>query len=369
MVHQVEHQLFQNHTQAACAHFSGQGLARDGVQGVFGKFEPDILKFKQALILLGNGVLGPDKNFDQRLFIQVIQDADDRQAPHKLGYQAKFDQIERLALGEQLGIALGFRDEFDRVLILLGAGTKAHGLLAHTAAYDLFQSYEGASADKEDVGGVNRGEFLVRMLAATLRRNVGDGAFQNLQQRLLHALAGDVARDGGVLVLAADLVYFINVDNAGLGAAYVAVSRLQQLEDDVLYILAYVAGLGQGGGVNDGKGNIEHARQGLRQKRLAGSRGPNQQNVALGQLYFAVALAVHVNALIVVVDRHRQLFLGLLLADDVFVEEYLDFLRLGQVVGRGCRLRLGTVVFQDGVANGHALIADIGPRIIAGRRD
>src|SRR5579859_647139 len=369
MVHQVEHQFFQNHAQAARAHFAGQGLTGDGMQGVFGEFKPDVLKFKQALILLGNGVLGPDKDFDQCGFIQVVQDTDDRQTSHKLGYQAELDQVQRLALGEQFGIALGFRNKLDRVFIFLVAGAEAHGLLAHAAANNLFQPYKGASADKQDVGRVYRGEFLVRMLAATLRRNVGDGAFQNLQQRLLHAFAGDVARDRGVLVLAADLIYFINVDDAGLGTAYIAISRLQQLEDDVFYVLTHVPGFGEGGGVYDGKGDIEHARQGLRQQRLAGPGWSNQQNIAFGQLHFAIALAVHVNALVVVVDRDRQFFLGLLLADDVFVEEYLDLLRFGQMVGRGCRLRLSAVVFQNRVADGHALVADIGPRIIAGRRD
>ena len=63
------------------------------------------------------------------------------------------------------------------------------------------------------------GEFLVRMLASALRRNVGDRAFEDLQQRLLHAFAGDVARDRRVLVLAADLVDFVDVDDAAAARA------------------------------------------------------------------------------------------------------------------------------------------------------
>ncbi len=46
-------------------------------------------------------------------------------------------------------------------------------------------------------------------------------------------------------------------------------------------------------------------------------------------------LAIHEDALVVVVNRDRQLLLGLLLPDDVFVEEGFHFLRLGQLVGSG----------------------------------
>ncbi len=66
--------------------------------------------------------------------------------------------------------------------------------------------------------GVYRSELLVRMLAAALGRHIGDGAFQNLQQRLLDAFAGDVARDGRVLVLTADLVDLVYIDDALLAA-------------------------------------------------------------------------------------------------------------------------------------------------------
>ena len=80
-------------------------------------------------------------------------------------------------------------------------------------------------------------------------------------------------------------------------------------------------------------------------------------------------LPVHEDALVVVVDRDRQLLLRLLLPDDVFIEEGLDLLRLGQLVGRrGLRSR-GAVVFQDRVADCDALVANVGARIVAGRRD
>jgi hypothetical protein len=85
--------------------------------------------------------------------------------------------------------------------------------------------------------------------------------------------------------------------------------RLQQLEDDVLDILAHIAGLGQRGGVGHGEGHIEDARQRLRQQRLAAARGADQQDVGLRQL--DVGFAGVVEALVVVVHRDREHALGM----------------------------------------------------------
>ncbi len=205
------------------------------------------------------------------------------------------------------------------------------------------------------------------MLAAALRRHVGDGPFQDFQQRLLHAFPGDVARDRRILVLAADLVDFVDVDDPGLGAAHVAIGGLEQLEDDVLHILADIARLSESGGVDDGEGHVEHAGQRLRQQRLARAGGPDQQDVRFRQFDLAVALAVHVDALVMVINGDRQLLLGLLLADDVLVEERLHFGGLGQMVRRRRGMGIAAVVFQDGIADRDALVADVGARIIAGR--
>ena len=248
-------------------------------------------------------------------------------------------------------------------------GLEAQSLFADAAADHALEADEGSAADEEDVGGVDGGELLVRMLASALRRNVGHGAFENLEQRLLHAFAGDIAGDGGILVLAADLVDLVDVDDALLGAGDVAVGGLEQLEDDVLDILADVAGLSERGGVDDGEGHVEHLGQGVRQQRLAGAGGADEQDVGLGQLHFVVAHAVHLDALVVVVDGDGELLLGLVLADDVVVEKAFDFLRLGQVAGGGGGSGFAAVVFEDGVADGHALVADVGAGVVAGRGD
>ena len=119
------------------------------------------------------------------------------------------------------------------------------------------------------------------MLAAALRGNVARRAFENLQQRLLHAFAGDVARDGNVFRRAADLVDFVDVDDAALGLLHVVIGGLQQAEHDVLHVLADVTGLGQRGGIGNGEGHVENLGEGAREQRLARAGGADEQDVAL----------------------------------------------------------------------------------------
>ncbi len=89
--------------------------------------------------------------------------------------------------------------------------------------------------------------------------------------------------------------------------------------------------------------------------------GPDQQDVALGEFDLvarAHALgAAGLQALVVVVDRHRQDALGALLADDVLVEDFLDFLGLGELVA-GALGALLELLADDVVAELDALVAD-----------
>ena len=120
-------------------------------------------------------------------------------------------------------------------------------------------------------------ELLVRVLAPALGRHRRDGAFEDLQQRLLDALAGDVARDRRVVRLPGDLVDLVDVDDPGLGLLDVEVGRLDQLEQDVLDVFADVACLGQRGRVGDRERYVEDPRECLRQQRLAATGRPSSR--------------------------------------------------------------------------------------------
>ena len=226
---------------------------------------------------------------------------------------------------------------------------------------DLLQPGEGTTADEQDVRGVDLDEVLVRVLAPALRRDVGARALQDLQQRLLDALARHVTGDRRAVGLARDLVDLVDVDDAGLGALDVPVGGLDQLEQDVFHVLAHIAGLGERGGVGDGERDVEHAGQRLRQVGLAGAGGPDQQDVALGNLDRLTRAAVRglgLQALVVVVDRDGERLLGLVLADHIGVEELADLHRLGQLFPADLLLAR-ELLFDDLVTEVDALVADV----------
>ena len=149
---------------------------------------------------------------------------------------------------------------------------------------DLLEPGKGAAADEQDVGGVDLQELLLRVLAAALRGHRGDRAFHDLEQRLLHALARHVAGDRRVVGFPADLVDLVDIDDAALRPLDIVVGGLEQLEDDVLDVLADIARLGQRGGVGHGEGHVEDAGERLREQRLAAAGRADQQDVRLGEL-------------------------------------------------------------------------------------
>src|SRR5437870_1722663 len=101
----------------------------------------------------------------------------------------------------------------------------------------------------------------MRMFASSLGRDVGDGAFKNLQERLLHAFTRNVAGNRRVLVFATNLIDFVDVDDALLRALNVSVSCLQEFKNDVLDVFTNVARFGKRSGVNDGKWDTQQTRQ------------------------------------------------------------------------------------------------------------
>jgi hypothetical protein len=247
-----------------------------------------------------------------------------------------------------------------RLAIDLTSALKPSVFLPDAAVDLLVEPDESPAHDEQDVGRIDLEELLVRVLATALRRHVRHRPLENLEQRLLHAFARDVARDRRVLVLAADLVDLVDVDDPLLRLLDVAAGRLEQLENDVLDVLADIPGLGQRRGVDDREGDGEKLGEGLREKRLAGAGRADEQDVRLRQLDLVLAARrlLDLDPLVVVVDRDGELLLRLFLADDVLVEELLDFLR-DRERRPGAAARLEAVVVRDDVvADLDALIAD-----------
>ncbi len=206
------------------------------------------------------------------------------------------------------------------------------------------------------------------MFAPALRRHIGHRPFQNLQQRLLYALTGDIAGNRRVLVLAANLIDLVDVNNSLLALLHVSVGGLQQLQDDILDVFPDVSGFGQGGGVDNREGNLQDFRQGLRHQRFAGTRRANEENIGLLQFDIRIAQPVHVDAFAMVVNGHRQFLLGGLLPDHVLIQKFFYFQWFGDFI-RSSRGGVYFVVLEDRVADGDTLVTNVGAGVVARRGD
>jgi hypothetical protein len=172
------------------------------------------------------------------------------------------------------------------------------------------------------------------------------------------AFAGYVTGDRRVVGFARDLVDLVDVDDPRFRLLDVEVGGLDQLQEDVLDVLADVAGLGQRGGVGDRERDVEDPRQGLRQQRLAAAGRAEHHDVRLLQLDVGLLGLRDLNPLVVVVDGDRERALGGLLADHVLLQDVVDFLRFRQVLELEGRRR-GQLLVDDLVAEVDALVADV----------
>ena len=128
------------------------------------------------------------------IFSQLSQGGDHGHAPDQFRNQAKFDQVLGLDILERLGQAARF--------FAFDGGSKTNAGSLRTVFDDFFQARERTAADKENVGGIDLQEILVRMLATALRRHRCHGALNQLEQGLLHSLARDITGNRWVIRLA-----------------------------------------------------------------------------------------------------------------------------------------------------------------------
>src|SRR3954467_11110762 len=353
LVHHVEHRALEDGPQPARAALVVDGLPGHRPQRAVGELELHAVHLQQLAVLLGEGIPRLGEDVHQRHLVQLLQRGHHRQPADELGDHAELEQVLGLNVSQELRhVALVLRGD-------LRPEPQRLPLLA--LLDDVLQPAERAAADEEDVGGVYLQELLLRVLPPALGRNVGDGPLDDLQESLLHALAGDVARDRRVLALARDLVDLVDVDDALLRPLDVVVGGLQEVDDDVLHVRADVPGLGQAGGVGDGEGNVEDARQRLRQQRLAAPGGAEQQDVALLQLD-VVHRDLALDALVVVVDGDAEDLLRPLLPHHVLVEDGLDLGGPRDAQLLVSRLLLVDLLRDDVVAQPDALVADVDRR-------
>ena len=197
------------------------------------------------------------------------------------------------------------------------------------------------------------------MLPTALRRDIGHGSLQDLQQRLLHALAGHIPGNRGILTLPGDLIDLIHIDDAALGQLNIIVGSLHQAQKDILHVVAHIARLCQRGGVSNGKGHLQDTGQRLCEEGLAAAGGSYEQNVALLKLH--IISTAEVDTLIVIVYRHREGHFGVFLADDILVQHIPDLFGSRDHIGniRALLLHVVSGILQDTHAELDAFVADI----------
>src|SRR5262249_32652057 len=131
-------------------------------------------------------------------------------------------------LEEVLGLYLLQQGAHGSLILATDIGTESHSLDPDSPPNDVLEANEGPPADEQDVGRIDLEKFLLGVLSAALGRDAGSRPLDDLEKRLLHTLAGHVARDGGVVTLAGDLVDLVDVDDAPLALLDVVVGVLEQ---------------------------------------------------------------------------------------------------------------------------------------------
>src|SRR5207237_7731579 len=103
------------------------------------------------------------------------------QAADELRDHAELDQVARLDQRQHLADAA--------VVLGLHGGAEAQALLARAPLDDVLDAVERAAADEQDIRCINLNVFLLIVLLPAAWGDVGAGALDDLEQRLLHLLA------------------------------------------------------------------------------------------------------------------------------------------------------------------------------------
>ena len=326
----MSHDGLHDGPQSAGAQPVFHGLVNHVLDGVFVETQGDAVHLEEFAVLAHQRVFRFQEYAVQGSAVEGVEVCQHGQTADDFGDESEgFEVLGGDVLHQVAGVETGD--------VLHGVVT--HRMGVEPLRYLPFDAVEGSAADEKDVGGVHLDVILVGVFASAFGGHVDHSAFEEFEKALLHTLAAYVAGDGGVVLFAGYLVYFVNEDDAALGAAHVVVGHLKQPGEDALDVLADVTGFSENGGVDNGEGDVDEAGYGACEQRLAGSRGSHHDEVGFFQLHTVVADSLS-EAFVVVVYSYGKCFLGLVLADDILVEVSLYFFgtrHLGEV---GKRLTL-----------------------------
>ena len=208
-------------------------------------------------------------------------------------------------------------------MILQLCSVSDRGLLFQPLLYDLFQIRESASADKQDIPGIDGGQRHHGVLAACPYRHLYVRPFQKPQQSLLHALSADVPARG--ILFLGDLVDLVNKDDPALCLFGIIVCCRQQLGKHAFNIIPDITCLGKGGCIRYGKGHIQKSCKCFHQIGFSAACRPDHQHVRLFDLDIVHGSRSH--TLVMIVHRNRNYLLCMLLPDHIIVKLGFDLMR------------------------------------------
>ena len=173
---------------------------------------------QHLLILLDERILWLRQYSHQCILVELVKRDDDWQTAYEFRNKSVLQQVLRLY----------FLQDVSDILLAAGLhlGTEANLALAQAALDDLVEAVESTTTDEQDVRRIDLDEFLMRMLAAALRRNRSHRTLEDLQQSLLDTLARYVARDGRILGFAGNLIDLIDIYDTALRPLDIIVSGL-----------------------------------------------------------------------------------------------------------------------------------------------
>ena len=204
---------------------------------------------------------------------------------------------------------------------------------------------------------IHRNHLLVGVLAAALGRHIHNRALKQLEESLLYTLATDVAGNRRIVTLAGNLVNLVNENDTALSLLHIVVGNLEQTCKNTLDILTHITGLGKHGSIHNGERYLQQAGNGTRKKSLTGTGASHHNDVTLLNLHVIGRTALH-ETLVMVVYRNGKSTLGVVLTNDILIEECLYLLWFGEFLHLEVILWQHSLLAQDVMRLLHAVIAD-----------
>ena len=232
LIHDIQHEIFNDGPEGPGAGIPFQGLRRDRVEGIILELQFHLIQGQQFLILFEDGVPGLPQDPDQHVLIQSLHGAEDGKPAQEFRDHAEFLEVIIGDLVKNVLIAV--------IFILQFRAEPKRGSAGQTFPDNVLQIRKSAAADKEDISGIDGGQGHHAALAAGADRDFHFRPFQELEHALLDRFTADIP--GIDILLFGDLIDLIHKDNALLTFFHVIVRRFQELGDHALDIIADIAG-------------------------------------------------------------------------------------------------------------------------------